>query len=44
MMMKTEPFDAANYLARPKAQEELLHDPLASGDASYVAQARDGVL
>ena len=38
-MARTEPFDAARYLARPEAQEELLNDALASGDAGYVAQA-----
>ena len=38
-MVKTEPFDPARYLARPEAQEELLNDALASGDAGYVAQA-----
>ncbi|HUB49231.1 MAG TPA: hypothetical protein VMB73_30025 [Acetobacteraceae bacterium] len=37
--MKTEPFDAARYLIRPKAQEELLNDALATGDAAHVAQA-----
>jgi probable addiction module antidote protein len=39
MMVKTEPFDPARYLERPEAQEELLNDVLASGDAAYVAQA-----
>jgi probable addiction module antidote protein len=38
-MVKTEPFDAAPYLARPEAQEDLLNDALASGDAGYVARA-----
>jgi probable addiction module antidote protein len=38
-MIKTEPFDAARYLASGEAQEELLNDALASGDAAYVAQA-----
>lgn len=37
--MKTEPFDPARYLTRPEAQEELLNDALASGDAGYVAHA-----
>jgi probable addiction module antidote protein len=37
--MKTEPFDAARYLTSPEAQEELLNDALANGDAVYVAQA-----
>ena len=39
VMGKTEPFDAARYLASPQAQEELLNDALASGDAGYIAQA-----
>jgi len=39
MMAKTEPFDPARYLVRPEAQEDLLNDALASGDAGYVAQA-----
>ena len=38
-MVKTEPFDAARYLTSPEAQEELLNDALASGDAHYVSQA-----
>ena len=38
-MIKTEPFDAARYLTTPEAQAELLNDALASGNASYVAQA-----
>ena len=38
-MVKTEPFDAALYLTSPSAQEELLNDALASGDARYVSQA-----
>jgi probable addiction module antidote protein len=37
--MKTEPFDAARRLTAGEAQEELLNDALASGDAAYVAQA-----
>lgn len=38
-MVKTEPFDPARHLARPEAQEELLNDALASGNAAYVAHA-----
>jgi probable addiction module antidote protein len=38
-MVRTEPFDAALYLASPSSQEELLNDALASGDARYVSQA-----
>jgi probable addiction module antidote protein len=38
LIVKTEPFDAARYLTSPEAQEELLNDALASGDAGYVAQ------
>ncbi len=38
-MAKTEPFDAARYLASSKAQANPLNDALASGDASYVAHA-----
>ncbi len=38
-MVKTEVFDGARYLASLPAQEELLTDALASGNAAYVAQA-----
>ena len=38
-MVKTLPFDAAEYLDTPEAQAELLTDALESGDASYVANA-----
>jgi probable addiction module antidote protein len=38
-MVKTEPFDAARNLTSPSAQEGLLNDALASGDAGYVSQA-----
>ena len=38
-MVKTEPFDAAQYLTSPEAQTDLLNDALASGDASYVAHS-----
>ncbi len=38
-MARTEPFDAARYLASSEAQAELLNDALTSGEAAYVAQA-----
>jgi DNA-binding phage protein len=38
-VIRTEAFDAARYPIRPKAQDELLNDALASGDTAYVAQA-----
>lgn len=38
-MVKTEAFDAAQYLTTPEVQAELLSDALATGDAAYVAQA-----
>jgi probable addiction module antidote protein len=38
-MTRTEPFDAARYLASPESQAELLNDALARGEAAYVAQA-----
>ena len=37
--MKTTPFDPADYLDTPEAQEELLADAAASGDARYIAAA-----
>lgn len=37
--METEEFDPAKYLTRPAAQQELLDDALASGNAAYVANA-----
>ena len=37
--MKTTPFDPADYLDTPEAQEELLADATASGDAQYIATA-----
>lgn len=39
MATKTLPFDAAQHLASPEAQAELLTDALETGDAKYVAQA-----
>jgi probable addiction module antidote protein len=39
MALETLPFDAAPYLADPKAQAELLTDALETGDASYIANA-----
>jgi len=38
-MVKTVPFDAAQYLADPEDQAELISDALASGDAAMVAAA-----
>ena len=38
-MLKTEPFDAAQYLTSAESQEELLNDALASGDAGYFSHA-----
>ena len=38
-MIKTEPFDPAQYLTSPESQTDLLNDALATGDASYVAHA-----
>lgn len=38
-MGTTKPFDAANYLTSAEAQEELLNDALASGEAAYIANA-----
>jgi probable addiction module antidote protein len=38
-MMKTTAFDPADYLDTPEAQEELLADAAASGDARYIALA-----
>jgi probable addiction module antidote protein len=38
-MMKTTAFDPADYLDTPEAQEELLADAAASGDARYIAIA-----
>ena len=37
--MKTLPFDPADYLDTPEAQEELLADAVESGDAKYLAVA-----
>jgi probable addiction module antidote protein len=37
--MKTLPFDPADYLDTPEAQEELLADAVESGDAKYLAIA-----
>jgi len=38
-VIKTEPFDPAQYLTSPESQTDLLNDALATGDASYVAHA-----
>jgi probable addiction module antidote protein len=38
-MTKTKPFDAARYMTLPDAQQELLNDAFASGNAAYIADA-----
>ncbi|HSU05054.1 MAG TPA: addiction module antidote protein [Acetobacteraceae bacterium] len=38
-MVKTHPFDPADYLTSPKAQAELLEDALASEDMVYLSHA-----
>ncbi len=38
-MVKTVPFDAAQYLTDSEDQAELINDALASGDAAVVAAA-----
>jgi len=37
--IETKPFDAARYLSSPEAQQELLDDAFASGNAGYIADA-----
>ncbi len=39
MAVKTTPFDAAQYIDTPEAQDELLRDAFASNDAHYIANA-----
>jgi probable addiction module antidote protein len=39
MTTETKPFDAASYLTDHEAQEELISDALASGDARYIRLA-----
>jgi probable addiction module antidote protein len=39
MTLKTEPFDAAEYLTTPESQAYLLNDALSTGDAGYIAHA-----
>ena len=39
MTIETSPFDAADHLRSPQAQQELLDDAFASGDPAYVAAA-----
>ena len=39
MTIETSPFDAADHLQSPQAQQELLDDAFASGDPAYVAAA-----
>jgi probable addiction module antidote protein len=38
-MLKTTPFDPAQYLTSAESQTELLNDALASGHAAYIANA-----
>lgn len=38
-MEMTKPFDPAKYMTDPAAQQELLDDAFASGDAAYIADA-----
>ena len=39
MALKTTEFDAAKFLARPEAQDELLADAIKSKNAGYIANA-----
>ena len=39
MAIKTTPFDPAEFLKTPEAQEELIADAFATGDAKYIANA-----
>lgn len=39
MAIKTTEFDAAKFLSRPEAQNELLADAIKSGEAGYIANA-----
>ena len=39
MALKTTEFDAAKFLSRPEAQNELLADAIKSGEAGYIANA-----
>jgi probable addiction module antidote protein len=43
-MMKTTAFDPADYLDTPEAQEELLADAPASGDARYIGIALETIV
>ncbi len=38
-MEQTKPFDPARYLTSREAQQELLDDAFASGNAAYIADA-----
>ena len=38
-MVKTKPFVPENHLSSPEAQQELLSDAFASGNAAYIADA-----
>lgn len=39
MPIKTVPFDAAEFIASPEGQADLLNDALESGNAGYIANA-----
>jgi probable addiction module antidote protein len=39
VILKTKPFDAAEYLDDAESQADLLSDAFASGDAGYIAHA-----
>lgn len=38
-METTKPFDPVKYMAEPQAQQELLDDAFAIGNAAYIADA-----
>jgi probable addiction module antidote protein len=39
MTIATLPFDPADYLGRPEAQEELIAEAFETGDAAFIANA-----
>lgn len=41
MTIETSLFDAAKYLGDPDARAEFLRDALETGDAGYIAHAKD---
>ena len=43
MIIKTTPFDAAEYLGDAKGQLELINDAFESGDPQFIAHALDTV-